>query len=152
MKTSKEGIDLIKEFEGFRKNAYLCPGGVWTIGYGHTRGVRAGDSILESEAEDLLKEDLREAEEAVSHLVSTPLRQSQFDALVSLVYNIGSGNFCTSTIRKVINYKISDINEYRKAWMMWVKSRGKKLKGLERRRAAEFELFKKDFNGSVIKK
>ena len=110
MKTSKDGIDLIKEFEGFRKDAYLCPGGVWTIGYGHTRGVRAGDSILESEAEDLLKEDLREAEEAVSHLVSTPLRQSQFDALVSLVYNIGSGNFCTSTIRKVINYKISDHN------------------------------------------
>lgn len=152
MKTSKEGIDLIKEFEDFRKDAYLCPGLVWTIGYGHTHGVKAGDSISESEAEDLLKEDLRDAEEAVSRLISVPLRQNQFDALVSLVYNIGSGNFCTSTIRKVINYKISDINEYRKAWMMWVKSKGKKLKGLERRRAAEFELFKRDFNGSVIKK
>lgn len=74
-------------------------------------------------------------------LISVPLTQNQFDALVSLVYNIGSGNFYNSTIRRIINLKINDINEYRKAWLMWIKSKGKVLKGLERRRVLEFNLF-----------
>lgn len=152
MEVSKEGIELIKEFEGFCERAYLCPGLKWTIGYGHTQGVQPGDVVTEEKAEELLKRDLKDAEEAVSHLITVPLRQNQFDALVSLVYNIGSGNFFDSTIRKVINYKVSDINEYRLAWMKWVRAGGKKLKGLERRRAAEFELFKKGFNGYCIKK
>lgn len=149
MKTSQKGIDLIKEFEGFRRSAYLCPGMVWTIGYGHTHGVKVGDTITEEEAEELLREDLQEAEEVVSAQIKVPLSQLEFDALVSLVYNIGAGNFCTSTIRKVINYKVSDIEEYRKAWMMWVKSRGKTLKGLIRRREAEFQLYK---DGKGLKK
>lgn len=141
MRTSQRGIDLIKEFEGFRPTVYLCPGGVYTIGYGHTRGVEVGDMCTREEAEEYLKEDLRDAEEMVEHLVNVPLKQHQFDALVSLIYNIGASNFYSSTIREVINSQSEDIEEYRNAWMMWVKSKKKVLKGLIRRRTAEFELF-----------
>lgn len=142
MKTSQKGIDFIKEFEDYRDRVYLCAGGKYTIGYGHTRGVEPGDTCTREQAEKYLREDLQDAEEAVLALITVPLSQNQFDALVSLVYNIGSGNFFDSTIRRVINLKISDIEEYRRAWMMWVKSRGKVLKGLVRRREAEFKMFK----------
>lgn len=141
MRTSQKGIDLIKEFEDYRDRVYLCAGGKYTIGYGHTRGVKPGDTCTREQAERYLREDLQDAEEAVMALISVPLSQNQFDALVSLVYNIGSGNFYDSTIRRVINLKISDKEEYRRAWMMWVKSRGKVLKGLVRRREVEFKLF-----------
>lgn len=141
MRTSQKGIDLIKEFEGYSERVYLCPGGVYTIGYGHTKGVQVGDTCTREKAEEYLKDDLRDTEEAVLDLVDVTLTQNQFDALVSLVYNIGSGNFYDSTIRKVINYKVSDIDEYRRAWMMWVKAQGRVLKGLVRRREAEFKLF-----------
>lgn len=141
MRTSQKGIDLIKEFEGYSERAYMCAGGKYTIGYGHTRGVEPGDTCTREQAERYLREDLQDAEEAVMALVSVPLTQNQFDMLVSLVYNIGYGNFYDSTIRRVINLKISDKEEYRRAWMMWVKSRGKVLKGLVRRREVEFKLF-----------
>lgn len=142
MRTSQKGIDLIKEFEDYSERVYMCAGGKYTIGYGHTRGVQVGDTCTKEQAEKYLREDLKDAEEAVLALVTVPLTQNQFDALVSLVFNIGSGNFYDSTIRRVINLKISDIEEYRRAWMMWVKSRGKVLKGLVRRRELEFKLFK----------
>lgn len=141
MRTSQRGIDLIKEFEGYSERVYMCAGGKYTIGYGHTRGVEPGDTCTREQAEEYLRQDLQDAEETVLALITVPLTQNQFDALVSLVYNIGSGNFCNSTIRRIINLKINDINEYRKAWLMWIKSKGKVLKGLERRRVAEFNLF-----------
>ncbi len=141
MRTSQKGIDLIKEFEGYSERVYMCAGGKYTIGYGHTQGVQIGDTCTREQAEEYLKDDLREAEEVVLALVSVPLTQNQFDALVSLVYNIGSGNFFDSTIRRVINANSVDMEEYRRAWMMWKKSRGKVLKGLIRRREAEFKLF-----------
>lgn len=144
MRTSQKGIDLIKEFEGYSERVYLCPGGVYTIGYGHTRGVQVGDTCTREKAEEYLRDDLRDTEETIQDLIDVPLTQNQFDALVCLVYNIGSGNFYDSTIRKVINYKVSDIEEYRRAWMMWVKAQGRVLKGLVRRREAEFKLFKGD--------
>ena len=141
MRTSQRGIDLIKEFEGYSERVYMCAGGKYTIGYGHTRGVEPGDTCTREQAEEYLRHDLIDAEETIEALINVPLSQCQFDALVSLVYNIGSGNFYSSTIRRVINRKITDIEEYRRAWMMWIKSRGKVLKGLIRRREAEFELF-----------
>lgn len=141
MRTSQQGIDLIKEFEGFSERVYLCPGGVYTIGYGHTRGVQIGDTCTREKAEEYLRDDLKDTEEAIEALIEVPLTQNQFDALVSLVYNIGSGNFYDSTIRRVINCKVADREEYRRAWMMWVKSKGKVLKGLVRRREAEYKLF-----------
>lgn len=141
MRTSQRGIDLIKEFEGYSERVYMCAGGKYTIGYGHTRGVEPGDTCTREQAEEYLRQDLQDAEETVLALITVPLTQNQFDALVSLVYNIGSGNFYNSTIRRIINLKINDINEYRKAWLMWIKSKGKVLKGLERRRVVEFNLF-----------
>ena len=119
----------------------MCAGGKYTIGYGHTSGVEPGDTCTREQAEEYLRQDLVDAEETIEALVNVPLSQCQFDALVSLVYNIGSGNFYSSTIRRVINCKISDPEEYRKSWMMWVKSKGKVLKGLVRRREAEYKLF-----------
>lgn len=141
MRTSQKGIDLIKEFEGYSERVYMCAGGKYTIGYGHTRGVEVGDTCTREQAEKYLREDLRDAEETIEVLITVPLAQNQFDALVSLVYNIGSGNFYDSTIRRLINANGGDMEEYRKAWMMWVKSRNKVLKGLVRRREAEFKLF-----------
>lgn len=141
MRTSQQGIDLIKEFEGFSKRAYLCPGLVWTIGYGHTKGVKPEDVVTEREAEQLLREDLQDAEGIVDHLVTAKIDQKQFDALVSLVYNIGTGNFHKSTIRRLINEGCWDIKKLEHAWMIWNKSKGKVLKGLVRRREAEFNLF-----------
>lgn len=146
MKTSQRGIELIKLFEGYSERVYMCAGGKYTIGYGHTKGVEPGDTCTREQAEKYLRDDLQDAEEAIEALISVPLAQNQFDALVSLVYNIGSGNFFDSTIRRVINLKISDIDEYRRAWMMWVKSKGKVLKGLVRRREAEFKLFVENGN------
>lgn len=144
MKTGQKGIDLIKEFEGFRSKAYLCPAGVWTIGYGHTRGVGPTDVIDEKRAEELLRGDLREAEEGISRLVIAEIDQYQFDALVSLVYNIGLGNFHQSTIRRLINEGCWDIVKLEKAWKMWNKAGGRVLRGLVRRREAEFNLYKTD--------
>src|SRR4028119_1870405 len=87
---NQKGLALIKEFEGCQLEAYLCPAGVWTIGYGHTLSAAPGMSIDESKAEALLKEDLRKAEEAVDRLVTVPINDNQFSALVSFVFNIGS--------------------------------------------------------------
>ena len=98
MKTSQRGINLIKQYESFRAEAYRCPAGVWTIGYGHTRDVKSGDKITEPEALKLLRQDVQTAEKAVSTLVKKPLDQNRFDALVSFVYNTGSGNFASSTL------------------------------------------------------
>ena len=140
MKTSQKGIDLIKEFEGFRPSAYRCPSGILTLGYGHTQNVRCSDVVTPYEAEILLKKDLAEAERAVNTLVKTHISQNQFDALVSFVFNVGIGNFLTSTLLKRVNENPND-KIIRDAFMMWVKSRGVILKGLVRRRTCEADLY-----------
>lgn len=141
MRISDRGLEIIKEFEGFRARAYMCPAGVWTIGYGHTRGVKAGDVVTEQQATELLRNDAKEAEEVVTDLVKVELSQWQFDALVSLVYNIGSGNFCNSTIRRLINEGCDDEDRLRHAWCMWKRAGSRTLSGLIRRREKEFKLF-----------
>ena len=70
MRISNRGLEIIKEFEGFRARAYMCPAGVWTIGYGHTRGVKAGDVVNEQQATELLRNDAKEAEEVVTEEVA----------------------------------------------------------------------------------
>ena len=135
MRISNRGLEIIKEFEGFRARAYMCPAGVWTIGYGHTRGVK------EQQATELLRNDAKEAEEAINGLVKVELSQWQFDALVSLVYNIGSGNFYNSTIRRLLNEGCDDEDRLRHAWCMWKRAGGRTLSGLIRRREKEFKLF-----------
>ena len=141
MKTSKEGIALITYFEKFEPKAYVCPGGKWTIGYGHTQGVKEGDVITEEEGVRLLQEDLAEAERYVRMYVHTPLRQNQFDSLVSFVFNVGSGNFKRSALLKEVNYDADGFNEIRPRFMAWVKAGGKVQNGLIARRKKEAEMY-----------
>ena len=104
METSSKGIELIKQHEGCRLRAYKCPAGVWTVGYGSTRGVNQWTEITRQEAEVRLREDLRTAERTVEKVryLQPRLAQCQFDALVSFVFNVGSGNFEKSTLRKKV--------------------------------------------------
>lgn len=139
MRTSQEGVDLIKHFEGCRLEAYLCPSNVWTIGYGHTKGVKEGDTIDQEAAEAYLIEDLEEFERHVLRLVEIPLTQNQFDALVSWTFNLGPGNLKTSTLLNRINYgPLSDVPFQ---IQRWTRSNGTVLAGLVKRRAAEAALW-----------
>jgi lysozyme len=139
MKTSEKGLALIKEFEGFRALAYLCPAGVWTIGWGHTRGVTEHDRVTEEMATDMLIEDLAWSEAAVKQYVTVPLNQNQFDALVSFTFNLGQGALAQSTLLRLLNS-----GEYTAAALQfgrWVKAGTQTLPGLVRRREAERALF-----------
>lgn len=144
MKTSAIGRRLIKTFEGYRGEAYLCPAGKWTIGYGHTSGVEPGDTCTRDEADEFLKEDLRVAENTVN-AQNLDLSQTQFDALVSFVYNVGSGNFQNSTLLKMLKDDTGASAELEAEWKKWKHSSGRELKGLVRRRAAEWSLYKNGF-------
>ena len=139
MKTSPKGIALIKEFEGLRLKAYKCPGGVWTIGYGHTVGVKPGMTITEEQAEQFLKEDLIVFEKAVNNQ-NLSINQNQFDALVPLIYNIGIGNFQKSTLLRKARINAND-NSTMDEFLRWVYSKGRVLPGLQRRRLAEVKLY-----------
>ena len=139
MRTGRDGVELIRHFEGCRFDAYLCPAGVWTIGYGHTADVKEGDSIDQEAAEAFLIEDLEKFEQAVTRLVEVPLTQQQFDALVSWTFNLGAGNLAESTLlRKLNNYQYAEVPEQ---MMRWVRAGGQVLEGLVKRRAAEAALF-----------
>ena len=144
MKTSAIGILLVKTFEGYRDEAYICPGGKWTIGYGHTKNVKQGDTCTQSEAEEYLKEDLKVAEDAIN-AQGLSLSQQQFDALVSFVYNIGTGNFQSSTLLKRLRQDTEDYETLEYEWKRWKYSNKQVLKGLVRRRAAEWSLYKNGF-------
>ena len=144
MKTSAIGRNLIKSFEGYRSEAYICPAGKWTIGYGHTRGVQQGDTCTKAQADIFLQEDLREAEMTVES-TGLKLSQLQFDALVSLVYNIGSGNFYESTLLKRLKTSTAASESLEEAWKRWKYAGGEVMSGLVRRRAAEWSLYKRGF-------
>lgn len=139
MITSQNGINLIKEFEGIKTKAYKCPAGVWTIGYGHTKGVKKGDTCTMAQAIEFLKEDLRIFECAINDLVKVELNQNQFDALVSFTFNVGVGAFQDSTMRKFLNEGHFPLAAGQ--FDRWVYAKSVKLEGLVRRRAAEKELF-----------
>ena len=139
MNTSPKGIALIKEFEGLRLKAYKCPGGVWTIGYGHTAGVKPGMVITEAQAEEYLKADLIAFERYLNGL-GLALNQNQFDALVSFIYNVGTGNFSSSTLLRKVRANPQD-NSIMDEFLRWVYSKGRVLPGLQRRRLAEMKLY-----------
>ena len=139
MKTSERGIELIKCHEGLRLKAYRCPAGVWTIGYGHTRDVTEGSVITKDKATVFLKSDLKSAENIVNVALSG-INQNQFDALVSFVFNVGSGNFLKSTLLKKIKAKPTDA-AIREEFMKWILAGGKVLPGLEKRRKDEADIF-----------
>lgn len=139
MKTSDKGIGLIKKYEGLRLKAYLCPAKVWTIGYGHTGGVKSGDVVSEAQAEALLRTDLVKFEKVVSSS-GLLLNQNQFDALVSFTYNVGAGNFANSTLFRTIKQNPSD-KKIREEFLRWVYAAGKMLPGLKSRRIDESNLY-----------
>lgn len=144
MRTNKAGLDLIKEFEGWRAKAYKCPAGVWTIGYGHTSmagppAVKPGMTITREEGEKILRRDLKIYEDGVKAAIRVPLNANQFSACVSLCYNIGVGAFRRSSVARFCNAQ-----QWKKAadaFALWNKAGGKVLPGLTRRRAAEIALF-----------
>ncbi len=139
MKTSAEGLALIKKFEGLELEAYKCAAGVWTIGYGHTKDVQPGDVWSESHASHMLEVELEEFEEYINDNVTVALSQNQFDALVSWVYNLGPANLKASTMLKVLNS--GDYEGVPAQIKRWNKAGGKVLQGLIRRREAEALLF-----------
>ena len=139
MKASSKAIGLIKQFEGLRLKAYLCPGGVWTIGYGHTAGVKSGMVITEAQAEEFLRSDIAVFEKAVNDQ-NLALTQNMFDALVSFTFNVGVGNFRRSTLLAKIKIDPWD-NSILDEFLRWVYSKGRVLPGLQRRRLAEMKLY-----------
>lgn len=142
MKISENGISLITKFEGFSAKPYICPANYLTIGYGHVildDDLYMGAVLTKADALELLKKDCVRFEKAVLRLISVPLSQSQFDALVSFAFNLGAGALQRSALRMKLNR-----GEYFDAsleFLKWVRGGGKVLSGLVRRRKAERELF-----------
>lgn len=141
MITSENGVKLIKSSEGLKLNAYQCSAGKWTIGYGHTSGVKAGDKITKEQAEEFFKEDLRSVEYCIQTEVERELNQNQHDALASFIFNIGSFKFRHSTLLRQLNY--GNFERAAEQFDRWVYVKGKKNQGLINRRKAEKELFLK---------
>lgn len=141
MNCSQRGLDLIKRYEGFSAMPYLCPAGYWTIGYGHLVRDKAAwhAGIDAAAAERLLREDVGMAERAVCRLIGVPLRQTQFDALVSFTFNLGSGALQRSTLRRAVNR--ADHEAAVAEFARWVFAGGKRLSGLVARRKAEALLY-----------
>lgn len=133
------GLALVKRFEGLKLKAYRCPAGVWTIGYGHTRGVKAGDVCTREQAEAWLRADLEEAERDVLRLVKSPLSDNQFSALVSWTFNLGGGSLARSALLRRLNLGYYDAvpGEMKR----WNKAGGHVLPGLVLRRDAEAKLW-----------
>ena len=141
---SQRGLDLIKDFEGFSKKPYFCSANKLTIGYGHVITPEEHDKfppqISEKEGEDLLRKDAAIAEKAVNNLVRVPLEQYEFDALVSLVFNIGATNFSKSTLLRLLNLNTPK-KEIAQQFLKWRFANKVPLKGLARRRQAEAMMF-----------
>ena len=149
MKTGPEGIALIKTFEGLRLKAYPDPatgGEPWTIGYGTTSSagvgkITRGMVISEAQAESMLVRSLAAYEKGVLQALKNPPTQNQFDALVSLAYNIGVTNVSRSSVVKYLN--AGEVEKAGGAFLLWNKAAGRVMPGLTRRRAAERDLFLK---------
>lgn len=139
MRLSLKGLDLICEFEGFRARAYVCPAGVWTIGYGSTRNVFSGEEITKEEAQDRIVTELQDYAAAVSRVCTIEPNQNQFDALCSFAYNVGIAGMQGSSVIRAHNR--GDSESASRAFALWNKAGGKVYKGLVRRRAAEAALY-----------
>ncbi len=139
MEYSQKGLDLTAEFEGLRLEAYQDIVGVWTIGYGHTKGVKKGDKITKVKAMEFLKLDIKSAVDDVKRVVKVPLTQGQFDALVDFTFNLGGGALERSTLLRLLNEK--NYEGARMEFHRWNKAGGREVDGLTRRRAAEVVMF-----------
>lgn len=151
----QQALDIVKQYEGFSSTAYVCPADLVTIGYGHVlSGVKTkvlakenpellkqllATTVTMEEAEDTLRKDMRTSALAVQKLTRVPLTENQYAALISFVFNCGSGNYLASTLRSKLNR-----GEYEDAadeFLKWNKGGGRVLPGLVKRRAQERELF-----------
>ena len=142
MKASVYAYELIKQFEGLRLEAYLCPAGIWTIGYGHTSGVSPNSFITIQEADEYLHRDVATIEMQLNKL-NLSLRQCQWDAIVSFVFNVGIGNFKSSTLLAKIRINPDD-NSIIDEFLRWVYANGKVMRGLQKRRLTEMKLYFSD--------
>lgn len=141
---NQKGLELIKEFEGFRSRSYKCSAGIWSVGFGHTSSagppqVGPLTVVTREEAEAILQRDLQVFERAVEHAIKVPLNSNQFSALVSFCYNVGPTAFRASSVLKAVNAQ--QWAEVPRRLALWNKAGGKVLPGLVRRRAAEAALF-----------
>lgn len=140
MKMSSQGLAMLQIFEGCKLLAYRDGGGVWTIGFGHTRGVADGLTCLQAQADAWLVEDLAPAEQGVARLVQVPLVQGQFDALASFAFNCGVAALAASTLLRKLN--CSDLSGAADEFPRWVRdAQGNVESGLVARRAQERALF-----------
>lgn len=153
----EKNIELLKKFEGFRSEAYICSGGEVTLGYGclydtNYKKFKLGDTITQEEAEQLLLFHVAEFEKPLNiALKDIPLPQNCKDAITILVYNIGITAFLKSTLYKEIQKDKNNLEAIKKQWLRWCYANGKKLKGLENRRKKEFNLYKQGVLGQYTK-
>lgn len=139
MKATPYAYLIIRHFEGLRLSAYRCPSGIWTIGYGHTSGVKPDDTITQAQANELLEKDVNEVE-AYLNRTQLNINQNQFDALTSFIFNVGQTAFIMSTMARLIRKNPNDpaiADEFKR----WVHSNGQVLPGLQRRREEEAKLY-----------
>ena len=135
MRTNKKGVNLIKKWEGYRDKAYICAGGVCTIGYGHTQSIEMGTTCTKEQAEQWFIEDIERAEKQVNKYDNTyHFTDNEYSALVSFAFNIGNINQLTANGKR-------SREEIKKAWLRYNKANGKVLDGLKKRRAEELQLF-----------
>ena len=133
---------FISDFEGCRLIAYKCSAGVWTIGYGHTEGVREGDVCTEEQAKKWLIDDIRETQTLLAHYVNAPVSEGEFVALVSLAFNVGVGALMKSKLLRKLNS--GDRDSAAEEFLDFDLANGQKVAGLTRRRKAEHDLFLQD--------
>lgn len=140
---TKKGLQLVMQYEGLSREIYVCPAGYPTIGYGHVvrteEVAQYADGVTKAQAEAILRADLRIAEAAVVRLITTPLTDAQFDALVSFTFNLGAGALQRSSLRQKVNR--GEHNAVPAEFMRWVWAGGRRLEGLARRRKAEAERY-----------
>lgn len=139
MKLGAQGLELLKHFEGCQLKAYLCPAGIPTIGYGHTRRVKLGDVWTQEQADAYLQGDAMDAVIYIPKQLTYRLKQSEFDALICFIFNVGAGAFLKSTMYAKL--MAGDWPGVPEEFDRWVKAGGHTLPGLVRRRAAERRLF-----------
>jgi lysozyme len=143
MQVSFNGLEILKEHEGFRAEAYKDTGGVWTIGYGTTRvdskPVIQGMKCTNAQALEWLRADTSSTQTAINQLVRVPINQNQFDALVSFVYNVGEDRFRKSTLLRLLN--AGDYTGAANQFPRWNKDNGKVIPGLVSRRLVEQSMF-----------
>lgn len=139
MTTSQNGINLIKKSEGCRLTAYQDSVDVWTIGYGHTKGVKEGDTITQAQADEFLIEDIKPCENDINTHVHVQLTQNMFNALVDFAFNLGTGSLNGSTLLKKVNAGL--FQDAAIEFDKWIHAGSRVLAGLLARREAEKQLF-----------